>query len=606
MDTRRFLLAVALSLAVLIGWQMLFPTEPPPPSKSSPLPPTSQQDDSGDLARTETSGFGETGETRQGDLSPAAAESELGDPQAEASAVEAVQAEREAQFVVERGSNRAVFSNRGAQLVSFELQDHPGSAGGVVDLVRRRNDGVFPFAITDPAGRPGPLTDVLFVAEQKRFDDGADSLSFEYSGPEGRATKTFLFDDDGSFRVAITVGGNTPWGVLYGPGLRNPTRLERESRFAGRSAVYNQAGEIERVDSLRQGEPELVPGAGLRWIGLQDTYFFTGWIADQEQPLGRAALYPLAVGSDADGRIDRVTRLEADKELGAGEEDLPREQLLVLVPPGPDLVGRAYWGAKEYNRLASLPYGLERTVNLGFFGVIAKPLLWGLQWIYRNVVPNYGWAIVLMTLIIRLLLFPLTHKSFVSMQKMQELNPKMQAIRQKYRPRLKDNKGRPNTEAQRKMNEEIMGLYKAEGVNPAGGCLPMVLQIPVFFAFYNLLSSAIELRHAPWEFWIKDLSAMDPYYFLPVFMGAAMLIQQKMMPATGEAMQRRIMMLMPFFITFICLKLPSGLALYWATSNLLGIAQQGYYGRIRKRNAAKAKGDIKPGGSKKDKSKVTK
>ncbi len=598
MDTKRFLLAVALSLAVLIGWQALFPPEPSAPPSGEGTRAGAETASPAESSGAVSGSHGADQGPRDGGFGAEPQTGESTPPPSEPQPVERVAAEREQEFVIQRGASRAVFTNRGAQLVSFELQNHPGSAGGVVDLVRKRADGAFPFAITDPAGRPGPLVDVLWAGEQKSFDDGAESLRFEYSGPEGRATKSFLFDDDGTFQVSISVSDGAPWGVLYGPGLRNPTRQEAESRFAGRSAVYNRAGEIERVDSLRQNEPELVPGTGLRWIGLQDTYFLSGWIADSERPLREAALYPLAVRSDADGRIEAVTRIEADRDLADGEKDLPREQLLVLVSSDSDLVGRAYWGAKEYDRLASLPYGLERTVNLGFFSVIARPLLWGLRWIYYNVIHNYGWAIVLMTLIIRILLFPLTHKSFVSMQKMQQLNPKMQAIRQKYRARLKDKKGRPNVDVQRKMNEEIMGLYKSEGVNPAGGCLPMILQIPVFFAFYNLLSSAIELRHAPWILWIKDLSAMDPYYFLPVFMGACMLVQQKMMPATGEPMQRRIMMLMPFFITFICLKLPSGLALYWATSNLLGIAQQGYYSRLRKQNGSE---DAGSGASKKDK-----
>ena len=142
-------------------------------------------------------------------------------------------------------------------------------------------------------------------------------------------------------------------------------------------------------------------------------------------------------------------------------------------------------------------------------------------------VANYGWAIVFLTFLVRLVLFPLTHKSTVSMRKMQALNPQIQAIRQKYRAKLKDKKGRPNAEAQRKMNEEIMGLYKKEGVNPAGGCLPILLQMPVLFAFYSLLSAAVELRGAPWILWIQDLSAPDPYYVLPIVMGASQYVQQK-------------------------------------------------------------------------------
>ena len=225
-------------------------------------------------------------------------------------------------------------------------------------------------------------------------------------------------------------------------------------------------------------------------------------------------------------------------------------------------------------------------MRLGWFKFLALPLLWGLRWIHDNVVANYGWAIILMTILVRLILFPLTHKSTVSMQKMQEVNPKVQAIRQKYRSKLKDKQGRPNAEMQRKMNEETMALYKAEGVNPAGGCLPMLLQMPVLFAFYNLLYAAIEIRHAPWMLWIQDLSAMDPYYVLPIVMGASQFLQQKMTPAAGDPMQRRMFAMMPIFFTILFLKFPSGLVLYWLTNNVLGIGQQLMYKRLREAKKA--------------------
>ncbi len=200
-------------------------------------------------------------------------------------------------------------------------------------------------------------------------------------------------------------------------------------------------------------------------------------------------------------------------------------------------------------------------------------------------VSNYGWAIILMTLLIRIVLFPLNHKSVVSMQRMQELNPKIQGIRQKYRSKLKDKQGRPNAEMQRKQNEEIMALYKKEGVNPAGGCLPLLLQIPVLFAFYSLLSTAIELRYAPWMGWIQDLSAPDPLLVLPIVMGATQFLQQKLTPSAADPAQRRIFMLMPIFFTILFLGFPSGLVLYWLTNNVLGIAQQLGYQRFKARKA---------------------
>jgi YidC/Oxa1 family membrane protein insertase len=203
----------------------------------------------------------------------------------------------------------------------------------------------------------------------------------------------------------------------------------------------------------------------------------------------------------------------------------------------------------------------------------------GLHWIHDNVVANYGWAIVLMTLLIRILILPLTHHSTKSMRKMQELNPKIQSIRERYRTKLKDKQGRPNLEMQRKMNEEVMGLYKAHGVNPAGGCLPILLQMPILFAFYGLLSTAAELRGAPWMLWIRDLSVHDPYYVLPIIMGATQFLQVRMAPQAGDPMQRRIFQLMPIFMTFLFLGFPSGLVLYWLTSNVLTIAQQWVYNR---------------------------
>jgi YidC/Oxa1 family membrane protein insertase len=214
--------------------------------------------------------------------------------------------------------------------------------------------------------------------------------------------------------------------------------------------------------------------------------------------------------------------------------------------------------------------------------------MFGLQWIYHNVVSNYGWAIVLMTTLIKIVLLPLTHTSMVSAAKMQELNPKMQAVRNKYAGKLKDKQGRPNLEMQRKMNEEMMGLYKSEGVNPAGGCLPILLQLPVFIAFYNILPASVELRHAPWILWIHDLSAHDPYYVLPIVMGVTQFLQQMMMPPIGNPAQRKMMMMMPLVFTVLFVGFPSGLVLYWLTNNVLSIIQQAAYNRLKKKPLAAA------------------
>ena len=389
--------------------------------------------------------------------------------------------------------------------------------------------------------------------------------------------------------VRFYVPGRADWALLIGPGVRNPGPEEFESRFARRAAVYRREQEVERLDARKTDETERVAGSRLSWIGLEDTYFLTAWVVTA-LPFEYALVRPVLGRITGEGEEAVFERVEGAVE---DDEGVVRELELLIAAGAEVLEGSAYLGAKRYDRLAALPNGLQEAVNLGFFAILAKPIFFGLRWLHEEVTGNWGWAIIFMTIFIRLVLFPLTHKSFVSMQKMQEVNPKIQAIKNRYRGKLKDKRGRPNSEMQRKMNEEVMGLYKKEGVNPAGGCLPMLLQIPVLFAFYNLLSAAVELRHAPWILWIQDLSAPDPYYALPIIMGASQFVQQKITPSAADPMQRRIFMLMPFFFTFLFLGFPSGMVLYWLTNNVLGIVQQLGYKRLKERRAVKNNGDQK-------------
>jgi YidC/Oxa1 family membrane protein insertase len=224
-------------------------------------------------------------------------------------------------------------------------------------------------------------------------------------------------------------------------------------------------------------------------------------------------------------------------------------------------------------------------VRWGWLGFLARPMLWALQWIHEHVVPNYGWAIVVLTTVLKVLLLPLSLAAFKSMRKMQKLNPRMQAIREKWRGKLRDKQGRFNADAQRQMNEEIMGLYRAEGVNPAGGCLPILVQLPIFFAFYQLLSTTVELWRSPWALWIADLTAPDPYYVLPIVMGLTQIVQQRMTPAPPDPIQRRMIQAMPIVFTIFSLGFPAGLVLYWLTNNVLSIVQQGIYNRYQDSHA---------------------
>lgn len=557
MDNRRLFLAFLLSMIVIFGWYTLFP-----PKKPVPAPDAARQEET---ARPPGSAL-----RQPAPASPAAPAAPSPD-----APVESLEAAGEERVVLEGGAQRVVLTNRGAQLVTLEVSDSAAEAEGApsLDLVRKRKQGPWPYGLTDANLASHPLNEALFTFERAA---GGRSVVFRYSGPAGRAEKTFRLNEQGLLEVDVQVAGAEGWGLLVGPGIRNPTPDELKSQYERRTAVYLAGDEVERLDAPKAEETVEVSGRGLSWIGLEDTYFLSAVIP--RAGLDRAVLRPVLLEPAADG--GRFVPMPPADNLSDEQEKMTRELALVLEPEADRLSLVSYWGSKQYERLANLPYGLERTVDFGFFGILARPLLAALHWIHDNIVANYGWAIILLTIVIKILLLPLTHKSMMSMRKMQELNPKMQRIRDKYRTKLRDKHGKPNLEVQQQMNQEMMGLYKEHGVNPAGGCLPILLQMPILFAFYRLLSAAAELRGAPWMLWIQDLSIHDPYYVLPIVMGATQFLQVRMAPPAGDPMQRRIFQLMPIFMTFLFLGVPSGLVLYWLTNNVLTIVQQGVYNRL--------------------------
>lgn len=560
MDNRRLLLAASLSFALIVVWTMFIAPKPP---EKPPAVPAGREAPA------------KTGVPPATQPPPAESSASAVSP-APAAPVQPVAATQEETVTLEAGNARAVLSNRGAQLLSFEVPDKAGKQAKL-DLVRKRLEGPYPYGLTDAARAPHPLNKALFAAE--RGSDGRSAV-FRYSGPEGTAEKSFGFDEHGLLKVTIKLPGQKGWGVLLGPGLRNLTKDELKSRFEQRSAVY-KSDDMKLVDPQRFDTVE-VPGATLRWIGLEDTWFLAAAIP--EKGVERAYVEPFLV-QGADGEGARFLPVPSKDEISSAQKELPRELRVVLTAAGDEMALRSYWGPKNHETLKALPYGLEETVNWGSLRLLVGPLLAGIHWLHDHVVGNYGWAIVLMTVLIKLALLPLTHHSMKSMKKMQELNPKMQAIRSRYATKLKDKQGRPNLEMQRKMNDEMMALYKEHGVNPAGGCLPLLLQMPILYAFYRLLSTAFELRGAPWILWITDLSAADPHYVLPIVMGATQFLQVKLSPQTGDPMQRRMFMLMPLFMTILFVGFPSGLVLYWLTNNVLTILQQWVYNRLQQRSA---------------------
>jgi len=564
-DNRRLLVAVLVSMAIWLVWTLLFPEKPRVPPAGKPAATAAAPEGTEPGAPVETAGA----------PAPVAAAPA---PQVQAAPIVPVAAEIEEQVVLEDAEARAVFTNRGAQLVSLTLKRRPDADGKPLELVRRRSAGPYPYALVDRSLAPLPLDGALFAVEER----SGSAVTFRYSGPSGTATKSFRFDEKGLLRARIDVPGRRDWGLAIGPGLRNPTLAQIDSPYLRRDAVFNFGGELKSYD-LKKAEPRTFSGATLGWAGLEDNYFLA--VLVPEQPVARAVLQPLLLDLGPGNVVTRLVPVPKGGEVAPQYEGWTREFLVVLEPDAESLATTGYWGAKEYDRLASLPYGFDRTLSLGMFGFLARPLLTGLHWIYDHIVHNYGWAIILMTVLIKILTLPFTHKSYVSMRKMQELNPKMQSIRDRYKGKMKDKQGRPNLEAQRKMNEEIMGLYKAEGVNPAGGCLPLLVQLPILWAFYGMLRAAVDLQNAPWILWIRDLSSLDPYYVLPIVMTVTQFIQQRMTPMAGDPMQRRLFQLMPIFMFFFFFKFPSGLVLYWLTNNVLTIIQQGVYNHLKSREA---------------------
>ena len=567
MDSRRLLFAAVLSLGVLLLWQFLF--APPPAVERAPV------DNSG--AAQAVNG-GVTGEPSSAVPASRAGTASASRPPA---VVERVEAAVEQRVVIESGNATLEFTNRGAQLLSFELRRPNG--GEPVELVRRREGSQpYPFAFRG-SQRGSALNDALFLVERST-EDGDTRLSFRYSGDLGVATKTFHIPKNTTqaggltFRYQIASPGDS-WGVVLGPGIRNPSVDELESRLSSqqrRAATWFTDGDLESLEP-RKAEDPVDLGGSPRWVALEDRYFITAVIPAGAR--GTVQALPVANLEETDGNLGGFAMFEA---ADAATTDLTRDLMLVVRSSGGELAGRAYFGDKQYDALKAMGVQLEKTVRYGFFGVISRPLQFGLRWIHDNVVANYGWSIVLMTVLIRLVLFPLTHKSQVSMQRIQKLNPRMEAIRAKYRPKLKDGKGRPRMDMQRKMNEEIQGLFREEGVNPASGCLPILFQMPVFFGFFRLLSEAVELWDASWLGWIQNLALPDPIYVLPLVMGASQFLQQRMLPPPANKTQKLIINTMPIWFTIFSFSFPSGLVLYWLTNNLLGMVQTGVYNKLKK------------------------
>jgi YidC/Oxa1 family membrane protein insertase len=310
-------------------------------------------------------------------------------------------------------------------------------------------------------------------------------------------------------------------------------------------AIVNTGDDVVRVPAKDVGSGKVQEGA-FRFAGVDDHYFMA------------AAVNPGAA------RVEyRTVTLPSATTAGLQRQLLAHTHRF----PQPPSNVKFYFGPKDFDVLKAVDGELVRAIHYGIFAWLAVPLLGALKWIFAFV-GNYGWSIILLTILINLVIFPLRHKSVVSMRKMQELQPQLKAIQDRYADLKVTDPSR------QKMNTEVMNLYREKGVNPASGCVPMLLILPVLFAFYSLLQQSIELRGAPFVGWIRDLSQPDPYFVTPVLMGATMFWQQKITPSTADPTQQKVMMVMPLMLSVMFLWAPSGLVLYWFVSNLWAIGQQ--------------------------------
>ncbi|HLC19144.1 MAG TPA: membrane protein insertase YidC [Thermodesulfobacteriota bacterium] len=454
---------------------------------------------------------------------------------------------------------RAVFTNHGGAVKEWELKRYTQAretGSGAVDLARipgrhtSFGTSIAKETSTSPVVFTPSAKNITFDGDGGDGGDGTAELTFAAVTPEGvRIEKKLTFDaSDYAVKTELTLQNvsGKPFSGFVETALAAGFEIAEKSYFHIGPLVKTQ----EKV--IRQDAEDFQDsGMGkVHWLGLEDKYFLTVFIPATDIPVN----WTTEITSTALTRAKVLFALElAPGQTAAYSYD-------------------AFMGPKEYDLLLARGMGLEEAIEFGFFSFMAKPLLVVLNFFQRYLV-NYGLAIILLTVVIKVAFYPLTKHSLSSMKEMQRVQPQLVAIKEKY----KDDK--------EKMNREVMELYKKYKINPVSGCLPMILQIPVFIALYEVLYVAIELRHAPFVLWLTDLSAKDPYYVTPVLMGGSMFLQQKMTPTSVDPTQAKVMLLMPIVFTVMFLKFPSGLVIYWLVNNILSIAQQHYVNRTHKAKA---------------------
>jgi YidC/Oxa1 family membrane protein insertase len=525
MENKRVILAVVLSLAVLVGWNFLFPPQHPAPKPDQKQ--TTQTQSSPQQAK------------------PASA--------AKAEALSAFAPTPGKKVTVQTPLYTAVFNSSGAVLDRFELKNFRQTIdpqSPPVDLVGDGAGAKAPLGLLINGTPTWQNVDWAVEGGDLNLVPGA-SGSLVFTGRMGNTIirRTLTFTGDGYLieeKLSLSNTGAEPVKNRLAMTLAvNRLSSEGNSYNPTQAAFYDTSG-LELYSSEKKLAEGIEDEKVVRWGAIMSNYFLVGAIPDTDGLHGKAKIE------------NGIFRVAVEKDAGD-----------IAAGGRADLTVNYFLGPKSPHYLGMAPQNLSASIDYGWFDFVAKPLLKLLHFFY-SYVGNYGVAIILLTVLIKAIFWPLSHKSYKSMEQMKKLQPLLSQLREKH-------KG-----DRQKMNEEMMQLYKTYKVNPAGGCLPMIVQIPVFFGLYQALLHSIELRHAAFIthlpftnlIWLADLSAKDPFYITPLIMGATMFIQQKMTPAPGDPTQAKIMLLMPVVFTFMFLNFPSGLVVYWLVNNVISIAQQ--------------------------------
>jgi len=522
MEQRNMILAFVLSMLVLVSWQVLFPGEEAKNQPADTLPISAQ---------------GAAVQPAQGGVSPASGATPA------SHTVQPASEDNQQLAVLHNDVLTLSLNSKGAIVSAITNQYRQGIKADTPPVSVMNIASEYPLFINfGLLGQASPV----FTVDTRTQGKADASLRLKATLADGSSWVRNIVLQPGSYVVKVSdqIAGHGDYQMFRQLVAHSPNRERgRVYQYDGPVSLFDGKLIENSYDDLDKKSPikQQVRGG---WTGVMEHYFIAALLGDPEK------VYDYYFKGD--GKTYQTGQISSGKK---GER-------------GTTFNTDIYIGPKATPIMSQLGVGLERSVDYGWFAVIAKPLHNLLLWLY-GYLGNYGLCIIVLVLMIKTLFYWPTQKSYESMAKMRKLQPEMQRVREAF------------GDDRQKMGQEMMALYKKHKVNPMGGCLPVIIQIPVFFALYKSLLVSIELRHAPFYGWITDLSAMDPYYVLPIVMGASMIIQQRLNPAPPDPLQAKIMKFLPVIFTFMFLFFPSGLVLYWLVNNVLSIAQQWYILKVK-------------------------